>query len=277
MALAALLVILLGAFAIRTVVRNKDWKDEATLWEATYAAVPQSPRAAYNFALVLSNRGEHQQALPFYHQAIDRDPTFVIAYFNLASTYAGLERYDEARAVYEQALASDIETSARLWHMTPDALRSIYRTEIAMLDAKSGRSEPARDDLAAILRGNPNLLRAQEFYASVLQSRGEVRSTIETLRASLAASPDDVASRLILGNLLWKAGSLEDARQVFESSLQQSPGSPVANLALGRYARDVRPGSAAAADRYFAEAERSAVTPFDRETIQRVRSGGQGS
>lgn len=272
-----LLVILLGAFAVRTVVRNADWKDDPTLWEATYAAVPESPRAAYNYGLVLTNRGEHERAIPYYQQAIERDPTFITSYFNLASTYAGLGRFDEARDVYAAALSSDIDAAARQWHMTPDTLRALYATEVAMLDATAGRTESARDDLAAILAKSPNMLRTQDFYANVLQMRSETASTIESLRTRLAAAPDDNASRLVLGNLLWKTGRVEDARTVFTEAVGREPTSAVANFALGRYARDVRPGSAAAAESYFEQAHRSALSTFDRETIQRARSGGAQS
>ncbi len=276
-AVGSLVVILLGAFAVRTVVRNTDWKDDATLWEATYAVVPRSPRAAYNYGLVLTNRGEHERAIPYYQQAIELDPTFLTSYFNLASTYAGLGRFDEAREVYAAALASDIDTAAHQWHMTPDTLRALYATEVAMLDANSGRTAAARDSLSTILATNPNLVRTQDFYANVLQQRGETVATIESLRQRLAAAPDDNSSRLVLGNLLWKSGRVEDARPVMADAVEREPSSTVANLALGRYARNVRPGSTAAAEPFFERAYRSALSSFDRETIQRERAGASPS
>lgn len=275
--LLSILVILVSAFALRTVVRNADWKDDATLWEATYATVPTSPRAAYNYGLVLTNRGEHERAIPFYRQAIDEDPTFISSYFNLASTYAGLGRFDEARDVYARALGGDIDAAARQWHMTPDALRALYETEMAMLDVSAGRPADARRTLEGVLARTPNLIRAQESYSSLLQTSGETATTIEALRVRLASVPDDNASRLVLGQLLWKSGRVEDARTVFAEALERDPGSAVANFALARYARDVRPGSAAVAEPYFEAAQRSAVTSFDRETIQKARAGGPRS
>lgn len=273
-ALVSLLVILLSAFAVRTVVRNMDWKDDATLWEATYAAVPSSPRAAYNYGLVLTNRGEQERAIPYYRQAIDHDPTFITAHFNLASTYSGVGRYDEARAVYEAALAGDIESSAKQWHMSPVTLRSLYETEIAVLDSATGNTQAAREGLEAVLAKSPNLIRAQDSYANVLQTRGETAATIDALRAKLAANPEDNTSRLVLGNLLWKSGRVEDARSVCDAAIEREPTSALANFILGQYARNVRPGSTAAAEPFFDQAQRSALSTFDRETIQRVRAGG---
>lgn len=266
-AVAVVLVLL----TVRTVLRERDWRDEPTLWEATYKAVPESPRAAYNYALVLTNRGAHQQAIPYYQQAIAADPTFVKAYFNLASTYAGLGRIDEARAVYKAALGSDLDASARTWHMTPDVLRAIYETELAMLDAQAGRTEQARDALATIVGRFPDLMRAEEFYWTVLKARGETAQAIETWRARAAAAPPDaVADRIVLASLLWRAGSVDEAFQLFSNVVATKPNSPLANLYLGQYYRDIRP-SPADARKHFDVAVATALTPFDADAARRVR------
>lgn len=270
-------IVAIALLAARSVVRERDWLDEATLWEATYKAVPQSPRAAYNYGLVLTNRGEHQRAIPYYEETIQRDPTFVKAYFNLASTYATLGRIDDARDVYRAALASDIGESARSWHLSPDVVVAMYQTELAWLNAQSGETAGARDDLAGILARQPDMLRTQEFYASVLQMRGEIPQTIADLTSRVAANPASMADRAVLASLLWKTGRLDDARTQLEVIYQKNQNSPFANLYLGRYYREVRAGnpqtSTTAAD-YFAKAETYALTPFDIETVKRAAAGG---
>lgn len=269
---AAAVVILL--LAGRTIARDRDWRDEATLWEATYAAVPQSPRAAYNYGLVLTTRSEHQRAIPLYQQAIEGDPTFIKAYFNLASTYAGLGRIDDAREVYHAALESDIGAAARTWHMEPDVLRAMYRTELAMLDAQAGDTAGAKASLATILSTFPDLLRAEDFFANVVQMRGEREATIDDYRRKVAESPDVVANRLVLANLFWKAGKIDDAYQQLNRAAELNPNSCFANLYLARFYRDYRPGAApapGAAAAHFDQALRVVLTPFDAETVRRAR------
>jgi tetratricopeptide (TPR) repeat protein len=271
-----LLAIALVALGAATVVRNDDWRDEATLWEATYHAVPESPRAAYNYGLVLTGRREHEQAARLYTEAIERDPTFTMAYFNLASTYAGLGRTDEARAVYERALASDIETASRRWHTTPDILRAMYQTELAVVDAKTGRADEALGELERIVVAHPDLLRAEEAYASALQSRGALQSAIDRREAQLAVTPDSPADRKVLGALLWRAGRLDEAREELERALALEPTSALASFYLAQYYGEIRPSSApspTAAAEAWERAERYALTPFDADAIRRARRG----
>jgi tetratricopeptide (TPR) repeat protein len=274
-AVSGVVVVALLALSVRTVERNRDFKDEATLWEATYAAVPESPRAAYNYGLVLTTRGDHQRAIPLYKQTLAAEPTFVKAYFNLASTYAGLGRYDAARAVYRDALASDLEETSRTWHLaSADVLRSMYRTELAMLDAQSGQTSSARDELASILAIYPDLLRTEDFFATVVQMRGELAPTIDAYRARVEAAPDALPDRLVLANLQWKAGRLDDAYATLTRALELKPDDCLANYLVARYYRDVRPGAAPtprAADEAFDRALAASLTSFDAETIRRAR------
>lgn len=266
--------LVLVLLAARAVVRERDWRDEATLWEATYAAVPESPRASYNYGLVLTNRGEHAKAAELYRRSIAGDPTFIQAYFNLGSTYAGLGKIDEARNVYRAALKSDVAAAARTWHMTPEVLMAMYRTELAMLDAQAGDTTGARDALATIVAQVPNLMRAEEFYAVVLQSRGETGAAIAEWRARADAAPASAAERLVLANLLWKSGKIDEAYEQLRRVVEIKDDSALAHLLIARYYKDIRPAAApspAATATHFARAYETALTPFDKETVSRAR------
>jgi Tfp pilus assembly protein PilF len=255
-------------------VRERDWRDEATLWEATYAAVPDSPRASYHYGLVLTNRGEHAKAAELYRRSIAGDPTFVQAYFNLGSTYAGLGKIDEARNVYRSALKSDVAAAARTWHMTPEVLMATYRTELAMLDAQAGDTAGARDVLATIVAQVPNLIRAEDFYATVLQTRGETAAAVESWRARADAAPASVAERLVLANLFWKTGKVDEAYENLRRVVEIDNESALAHLLIARYYKEIRPAAApspTAAATHFARAYETAVTDFDRETVRRAR------
>jgi tetratricopeptide (TPR) repeat protein len=264
-------VVLLG---VRTVVRNTDFRDQLSLWEATYAAVPQSPRASYSLGFEMTKRGNHERAMELYREAIARDPEWVEAYFNLSSTLVGLGRYDEARRVCEDALRIDLPHAARTWHTTPRALEAIFKTQIAKVDAQAGRTDTARDALAELVAANPDLIQAQETFASVLEIRRELDGAIADYRARAAAEPEALAPRLTLANLLWEANRHDEAYELFAEAARAKPDSALANFRLAVYYTEFRPGLApepTAAAAHFDAAVRAAITFADAEVVQSAR------
>ncbi len=72
--LIGLLVALLGFYAIRTVVRNADWKDRETLFRVTAAGAPNAIRPNKNYAVCLLNRGAYAEAGVIFARLVRLDP-----------------------------------------------------------------------------------------------------------------------------------------------------------------------------------------------------------
>lgn len=68
-AMAGIAAILLF-YAVRTVVRNQDWKDEYTLWSATRRDAPSSIRAHTNLGLVYLQRRDYDRAIDSFRQSL---------------------------------------------------------------------------------------------------------------------------------------------------------------------------------------------------------------
>lgn len=60
-------------FAVITVVQNRVWKNERTLWAANYKAVPNSPRAAMNLGNTYQDT-EPDKAAEYYKRALGLNP-----------------------------------------------------------------------------------------------------------------------------------------------------------------------------------------------------------
>jgi len=102
---AALAIVLLGD-AVRTYVRNADWKDDATLFSAAFRVTPGSARVANNYGNVLKLRGDVDGALVQFHRAAAIYPDYTDAYRNEYLTLVGLGRPREAaRAAADGARA----------------------------------------------------------------------------------------------------------------------------------------------------------------------------
>jgi len=102
---AIVVILLLGAYSIRTIIRNNDWKDRATFWRATVKASPESSKAHNNMGDIYSIEGDLEMAIQSFRHATELNPGYAEAYHNLAFTYTKTNRYDEAIKYYKKAVS----------------------------------------------------------------------------------------------------------------------------------------------------------------------------
>ncbi|MFH1504683.1 MAG: tetratricopeptide repeat protein [Candidatus Omnitrophota bacterium] len=99
------LVIIIGLFSIRTIFRNSDWKDRASLWRATVKVSPLSPKAHNNIGDIYSLEGNYLKAAQAFQTAVKLRPDYADAYFNLALTYQKMGEMDQAVLNYKKAVS----------------------------------------------------------------------------------------------------------------------------------------------------------------------------
>jgi tetratricopeptide (TPR) repeat protein len=106
LATLALAALLLG-FATRTWLRNRDWRDEQTLFAVTLHDAPGSAKAHYNGAVRLQRAGRLDEAMLHYRRALEIFPDYSAAAFGIGNIY-GLQGADGGALYwYEQALRRD--------------------------------------------------------------------------------------------------------------------------------------------------------------------------
>ena len=97
------LVVLL-LFSLRTVDRNRDWRDGFSLWAKTVKTAPRCARARNNLGFEYDKMGRVGEATLEYEKALSIDPQYAEAYNNLGFIYYGKGRVDDAIAAYQKAL-----------------------------------------------------------------------------------------------------------------------------------------------------------------------------
>lgn len=70
----------------------------------------------YNKALDYYKMGLYEESITYFKRAIDVDPEFIDAYFNLGSVYEYLKQYDEALAVFKQIVVRNMEDYDAVYH-----------------------------------------------------------------------------------------------------------------------------------------------------------------
>ncbi len=110
--------VLLVILAVMTIMQNRTWKDERTLWASNYKAVPNSPRAALNLGNTYQDT-DPQKAEELFKKALSLKPTAAIEgtlYDRLAVVLLNQGKFDEAEFYVAQVIKrSPKEVFGNLW------------------------------------------------------------------------------------------------------------------------------------------------------------------
>jgi tetratricopeptide (TPR) repeat protein len=142
------------------------------MWARTY---PRAWTPHNNLAVEYQQMGEYEKQLEAARRTVELQPDDVFPYGNLAGAFLRLGRFDEARAVMEQAMARGLDTHQYHWalfaigHATGDeelmAAQDEWQrgkpTEVFHLWAKSGvaAQQGKRQDLLSLLDRSTSLAR----------------------------------------------------------------------------------------------------------------------
>jgi hypothetical protein len=118
-----LLAVLLIAVPLsaRTVWRNHDYSNDELIWRRAAERYPNSARICNNLGNALACdaaamgtpdksepcRVKHEEAIRWFHQAVDSDPRYTDALFNLGVEYSIVKKIDESERYYLALLAVD--------------------------------------------------------------------------------------------------------------------------------------------------------------------------
>jgi len=104
--LGILLIAVLLLLCLRTVSRNREWRDPITFYSQTLNHV-QSPRAFNNLAMAYADQGNNKQAIVNYKKAIALVDAYPESHYNLANAYLAEGDSLSAEKEYKEALRID--------------------------------------------------------------------------------------------------------------------------------------------------------------------------
>ena len=145
-----------------TIIQNRTWKDERTLWSSNYKAVPNSPRAALNLGNTYQYT-EPQKAEELFKRALALKPTPAIErtlYDRLVVILINERKSDEAEFYVAQVL----KESPR------DFFGNLWLGQIYMLRKECEKAR-AYSSFAQTVAGNPREVQLSETATRQLEQQ----------------------------------------------------------------------------------------------------------
>jgi tetratricopeptide (TPR) repeat protein len=230
---------------------QKDLGGAARALQAALAIRSDMPDAHFALYSVYADQGQHANALKEIEAAVALKPNELYYLTSLAFAYEGVQRWNDAVAAYERALAvkdtPDIRLFVGLVHLrvgNGDAALEQFQKGLALdpfhpalnsalgeLWARRGQLDQAAAALEKALSREDNAS-TRALLASVYARQGKTDAAIAEYQKAGALDPKDWLSRLQLANLYRDLGRLEDAVQTYRAVLAIKPDSVDAYAAI---------------------------------------------
>ncbi len=206
----ALLGIVVLSLTLRTIDRNRDYRDLKSTWTHVLEVAPQNARAQYNLGTVYGKENDFDNAIAHFEQALRLKSDFAEVYSNLGLVLEKQGRHAEAIARYEQAL-----------QLKPDFAEAHLNFGV-VLERLQKVSEAVRHYLEA-LRIKPDYPEAHINLAVILGQQGDFAGSANRYEAAIRLRPDDADLHSNLGNMQIRLGKLDEAVTSFERALELRP------------------------------------------------------
>ena len=222
-ALACAVLVFLAALAWR---QAGFWRDTESLWTRAAAVQPGSTIAQNGYGFVLLQRGETDEAIRRFEEAIRIHPDNEMAHRNLWTAYRSEGKEDD--------LLQALQRSARVFPEKAE-VRHFLGNEYA----RRGRFPEAIAEFRAALARDPNLALSHRSLATALETTGDAPGAAEHARRALDLDPSLVDARLVLARALRAEGKREEAKNLLLEGIRLAP----AEARMRRMLESLAPGN----------------------------------
>jgi serine/threonine protein kinase/tetratricopeptide (TPR) repeat protein len=164
--------------------------------------------------------GALPKAIKYFHQALDRDPNYALAYTGLADSYVVADLYStfpskeampKARAAATKALAID------------DTLSEAH-TSLGFVELTLGWNWPvAEREFKRGIELNERYSGAHEWYAIGLLIHGRTEESLKEMKRALVLDPLSLPVNMHLGQIFYLSRDYDGAIKQYEKALEIDP------------------------------------------------------
>lgn len=206
-----LFLAVIAILTIRTFVRIRDWRDDATLYAADARSQPHSVKLRLNYANVLINQKAYKQAEEQLQVAAKLYPQCSDVWLERARVQEGLKNTQQQRALLEKA-----------HRLSPRNVQVCLA--LGRLNLRQRRFPEAIQAFSSALELDPHLELAKYYLGQACFFAGKMKRCSDILSAPLRLAPRQMIQRfLLLGQALERQRQMEKAAQVYREGVQKYP------------------------------------------------------
>jgi Flp pilus assembly protein TadD len=188
----AVLIIVIAALGVRTVVRNRDWKDNLTLYSAGVRAAPRSAKMHSDLGMEYVNAGQTDAARQEFQTALQIEPVFPDAMEAYGMLEAKAGDYQKGGHMLEEAYYLSGPNNPNYDYMAVNLAAVLMQTD---------HLDGALDILNRRIAESPAYARAWSNRAVIRYKRGEAALARTDAETALRLDPSNKLARNVIGLL----------------------------------------------------------------------------
>ncbi|XP_022098647.1 transmembrane and TPR repeat-containing protein 4-like isoform X2 [Acanthaster planci] len=243
-AVRGLLVVLMACYIGRCIQRNQDWMTEEKLYKAGLDVCPQNAKVHYNIGKNAADRGNLEEAITYYRQALSLNPVYDQAMNNLANLLKDQGRLTEAEKLLQKAVQIKPQFAAAWMNLGivqavikkyTDAEQS-YKTalfhrpryadcyfNLGNMYLDTGRHDNALKAWYKATSLQPGHVSAWANIATLHERAGRYETAILVAKEAMKHVPQEPSIYFGLGNVLGKEGRYQEAEENFLKAIRLNP------------------------------------------------------
>lgn len=154
-------------------------------------------------------------ARQMFHQAVEKDPDFALAWASYADCYSLEVMYAEPTPSFK---AKAYEASDRALKLDPDLPEAHAAAGLARLVSEDFSA--AEMEFKKAIELNPSLFEAYYYFARTRFHQGDMVEAAELFAKAASLNPEDYQSRLLRVQILRGAGQIEKARDEARQAIE---------------------------------------------------------
>jgi Flp pilus assembly protein TadD len=252
-ALATACGILVALCSFRIVTRNRDWRNNFTLYANTLAACPDAYYVRRDLGSTYWQMGDVESAEREWREALKVAPQYSNTWSSLGLVYLKKQQYSEAIEYYRKAIEFDPDNpDAHLYlgvtYMDTHSLElaepelrkavslfpsnSNARNALGKLYLDEGRSAEAEEQFRQSVEIEPNIM-GYGRLGLIHWRGGDVKLAEQEWREALRLAPNDSSILNNLGLVCTNQGRYTEAVSFFRRAIELKPDDPSPHLNLG--------------------------------------------